>query len=87
MNQRHDLVYLEDSRDAFEEVDDPAELTTVVNEDLGDDDPVAHANNLENTINEVEDPLEGARRQIGRRKRRRAGKPWRKARFHRAINR
>jgi glycine betaine/proline transport system substrate-binding protein len=74
MNQRYDFVYLDDPRDAFEEVDDAATLTRVVNEELSEDDPVAYAflnaltfdeeqvNDLENTINEIGDPLEGARR-------------------------
>ncbi|MDQ3638530.1 MAG: glycine/betaine ABC transporter substrate-binding protein, partial [Actinomycetota bacterium] len=74
MNQRYDFTYLDDPRDAFEEVDDAATLTTVVNEELSEADPVAYAflnaltfdeeqvNNLENTINEIGDPLEGARR-------------------------
>jgi glycine betaine/proline transport system substrate-binding protein len=74
MNQRYDFVYLDDPHDAFEEVDDAATLTTVVNEGLSEDDPVAYAflnaltfdeeqvNDLENTINEIGDPLEGARR-------------------------
>jgi glycine betaine/proline transport system substrate-binding protein len=73
MNQRYDFVYLEDPQDAFEEVDDTVELSTIVNEDLPEDDPVAYAfldaitlteeqvNDLENVINEVGDPLEGAR--------------------------
>lgn len=74
MNQRYDFDYLEDPLDAFEDVDDAALLTTVVNDDLPDYDPVAYAfldaltldeeqvNDLENTINEIGDPLEGARR-------------------------
>jgi glycine betaine/proline transport system substrate-binding protein len=75
MNQRYDFEYLDDPLDAlFEEVDDQALLTTVVNEDLPEYDPVAYAfldaltfdeeqiNGLENTINETGDPLGGARR-------------------------
>jgi len=74
MNQRYDFTYLDDPRDAFEDVDDAATLTTVVNEELSEDDPVAYAflsaltfdeeqvNDLENKINEIGDPLEGARR-------------------------
>ncbi len=73
MNQRYDFKYLEDPEDAFGELNDPAEVLTVVNEDLPEDDPVAYAfmealtldeaqlNDLESTINEVGDPLEGAR--------------------------
>ncbi len=74
MNQRYDFRLLEDPEDALGELNDPAEILTVVNEDLSGDDPVAYAfmdavtldeeqlNNLEGTINEVGDPLEGARR-------------------------
>ena len=74
MNQRYDLRYLEDPKDAFGELNDPARITAIVNEDLPEDDPVAYAfmdalildedqlNDLESTINEAGDPLEGARR-------------------------
>ena len=74
MNQRYDLRYLEDPKDAFGELNDPARITAIVNEDLPEDDPIAYAfmdalifdedqlNDLESTINEVGDPLEGARR-------------------------
>ncbi len=74
MNQRYDLRYLEDPKDAFGELNDPARITAIVNEDLPEDDPIAYAfmdalifdedqlNDLESTINEVGDPPEGARR-------------------------
>jgi glycine betaine/proline transport system substrate-binding protein len=74
MNQRYDFRYLEDPRDAFGDLNDPAEILMVVNEDLSGDDPVAYAfmdaltldeeqlNDLESTINEAGDPQEGARR-------------------------
>ena len=74
MNQRYDLRYLEDPKDAFGELNDPARITAIVNEDLPDRDPVATAfmdalifdeeqlNDLESTINEAGDPHEGARR-------------------------
>ena len=74
MNQRYDLRYLEDPKDALGEFNDPARITAIVNEDLPEDDPIAYAfmnalifdedqlNDLESTINEVGDPLEGARR-------------------------
>jgi len=77
MNQRCDFNYLDDPRDAFENVDDAATLTTVVNEELSEADPVAYAflnaltfdeeqvNDLENIINESGDPLEGARQWAG----------------------
>ena len=73
MNQRFDLRYLEDPEDAFGELNDPARILTIVNEDLPQDDPVATAlmdallldeeqiGDLESTINEVGDPHEGAR--------------------------
>jgi glycine betaine/proline transport system substrate-binding protein len=74
MNQRYDFRYLEDPRDALGELNDPARVLTIVNEDLPEDDSVAYAfmsaltldedqlNDLESTINEAGDPLEGARR-------------------------
>jgi glycine betaine/proline transport system substrate-binding protein len=74
MNQRYDLRYLEDPVDAFGELNDPARITTIVNEDLPEDDPVATAfmnallldeeqiGDLEGAINDARDPLEGARR-------------------------
>ncbi len=73
MNQRYDFRYLEDPRGAFGELNNTAEVYTIVHEDLGDDDPVAYAfleamaldetqlNDLEGTINEAGDPTEGAR--------------------------
>jgi glycine betaine/proline transport system substrate-binding protein len=74
MNQRYDLRYLEDPKDAFGELNNPAKILMIVNEDLSENDPVAYAfmdtltldeeqlNDLESTINEAGDPLEGARR-------------------------
>jgi glycine betaine/proline transport system substrate-binding protein len=74
MNQRYDLRYLADPEDALGELNDPATITTIVNEDLPEDDPVAYAfmdalmldeeqiGNLEITINEAGNPREGARR-------------------------
>jgi glycine betaine/proline transport system substrate-binding protein len=73
MNQRYDFRDLEDPEDALGDTNDPAQITMIVNEDLPDDDPVTYAflqaltlteeqvNNLEGTINEVGDPLVGAR--------------------------
>jgi len=73
MNQKYDLIYLEDPKDAFGELNDPARITTIVNEDLPESDPVATAfmdalildeeqlNDLESTINEAGEPEEGAR--------------------------
>jgi glycine betaine/proline transport system substrate-binding protein len=74
MNQRFDLRYLEDPEDAFGELNDPARISAIVNEDLPEDDPVAYAfmdalildeqqiGDLESAIEEAGDPYEGARR-------------------------
>jgi glycine betaine/proline transport system substrate-binding protein len=74
MNQRYDFIYLEDPKDALGELNDPARVMTIVNEDLPEDAPIAYAfmsaltldedqlNDLESTINEAGDPLEGVRR-------------------------
>jgi glycine betaine/proline transport system substrate-binding protein len=73
MNQRYDLRYLEDPEDAFGELNDPARITTIVNKNLPENEPAAYAfmdaltfdeeqlNDLESTIEEAGDPLEGAR--------------------------
>jgi glycine betaine/proline transport system substrate-binding protein len=67
MNQRYDFRYLDDPEDTLGNLNDPSELSTVVNEDLRRDDPVAYAfmdalTLTEEHINEAGDPLEGARR-------------------------
>jgi glycine betaine/proline transport system substrate-binding protein len=74
MNQRYDIRYLEDPKDAMGPTNDPAECSTIVRGSLRDEDPVAYAfmdalaltekqiNGLEFTINEEGDPLAGARR-------------------------
>jgi glycine betaine/proline transport system substrate-binding protein len=76
MNQQYDLRYLEDPKDAFGELNDPARITAIVHEDLPEDDPVATAfmdaltldeeqvGDLESAINEAGDPHEGARRWV-----------------------
>jgi glycine betaine/proline transport system substrate-binding protein len=73
MNQRFDIRYLEDPKDALGELNDPAKITTIVNKDLPQDDPVAYAfmdalildeeqiGDLESEINEVGKPYYGAR--------------------------
>ncbi len=73
MNARYDFKYLEDPEDALGDLNDGAELTMIVHQDLPNEDPVAYAfmraltlteeqiNDLEDTINEAGDPLEGAR--------------------------
>ena len=73
MNQRFDIRYLEDPKDAFGPTNDPAECSTIVRRGLREEDPAAHAfldaleltegqiNGLEQEINEEGDPLAGAR--------------------------
>ncbi len=73
MNQRYDFNYLDDPRGALGELTQSAEISTIVREGLANDNPPAYAflnaltltesqvNDLENTINEAGDPLEGAR--------------------------
>jgi glycine betaine/proline transport system substrate-binding protein len=74
MNQRFDIRYLEDPKDAMGPTNDPAECSTIVREGLREDDPVAYAfmealelteeqiNDLESVINDEDDPPAGARR-------------------------
>jgi glycine betaine/proline transport system substrate-binding protein len=73
MNQRFDIRYLEDPKDAMGPTNDPAECSTIVRRDLRERDPVAYAfmdalelteeqiNDLESVINKEDDPLAGAR--------------------------
>jgi len=73
MNQRYDIRYLKDPKDAFEEVDNTADLSTIVNVDLKEDDPVAYAflaaltldeeqvDAMEYEINTAGDPQTGVR--------------------------
>jgi glycine betaine/proline transport system substrate-binding protein len=74
MNQRFDIRYLEDPKDAMGPTNDPAECSTIVRGGLRETDPVAYAfmealelteaqiNDLESVINKEDDPLAGARR-------------------------
>jgi glycine betaine/proline transport system substrate-binding protein len=74
MNQRFDIRYLEDPKDAMGPTNDPAKCSTIVRGDLREDDPVAYAfmdalelteeqiNDLESVINDEDDPPAGARR-------------------------
>ena len=85
MNQRFDIRYLEDPKDAMGETNDPAECSTIVREDLREEDPAAHAfldalelteaqiNGLERAINE-EGSLAGARRWVS--ENRGVVRPW-----------
>jgi len=73
MNARYDFRYLEDPKDLQGKFNDPAKISSIVNEDLPDDDPVAYAflkvisldeeqiNQLEADINEAGDPDEGVK--------------------------
>jgi glycine betaine/proline transport system substrate-binding protein len=74
MNQRFDIRYLEDPKDAMGPTNDPAECSTIVRRGLKEADPVAYTfmdalelteaqiNDLETVINKEDDPLAGARR-------------------------
>jgi glycine betaine/proline transport system substrate-binding protein len=73
MNQRYDLVYLDDPENALGELNGTSKITTVVGNHLPNDDPVAYTlmkaltlteeqvDGLEETINVEGDPLLGAR--------------------------
>ncbi len=73
MNQRYDFDYLDDPEGALGDLTQSAEIVTIVNEDLPEDDPVAYAfmealtldeeqvNDLEDEINTVSDPQTGVR--------------------------
>jgi glycine betaine/proline transport system substrate-binding protein len=86
MNQRYDIRYLEDPKDALGKTNDPAECSTIVSGDLREGDPVAYAlmnalalteeqiNTLEYAINEEGDPLTGARRWAS--ENRQVVRPW-----------
>src|SRR5215211_7195641 len=86
MNQRYKIRYLEDPKDAMGPTNDPAECSTIVREDLREQDPVAYAfmdalelseeqiNGLESVINDEEDPVAGARRWVS--ENREVVRPW-----------
>ena len=86
MNTRYDFRYLEDPKDLQGKFNDPAKISSIVNEDLPDDDPVAYAflkaisldeeqiNQLEADINEAGDPDEGVK--VWLEKNRDVVKPW-----------
>ena len=59
MNARYDFKFLEDPEDALQDLNDGATISSIVNEDLPDEDPVAYAfmENLkltEDQVNEIE---------------------------------
>ncbi len=74
MNQRFDIRYLKDPKDAMGPTNDPAKCSTIVRGGLREGDPVAYAfmdalelteeqiNGLEYAINKEDNPLAGARR-------------------------
>jgi glycine betaine/proline transport system substrate-binding protein len=86
MNQRYDITYLKDPKDAQGTTNDPAKCSTIVRGDLREEDPEAYAfmevlklteeqiNNLELEINKQDDPLAGARRWVS--KNREVVRPW-----------
>jgi glycine betaine/proline transport system substrate-binding protein len=88
MNAEYDFRYLEDPRDAMGELDEPAELHSIMRNGLEEDDPVASAlinamkldeaqvNTLELAINRAGDPQEGVRDWLGEEENRGAVQPW-----------
>jgi glycine betaine/proline transport system substrate-binding protein len=86
MNQRYDIRYLEDPKDAMGPTNDPAECSTIVRGDLRQEDPVAYAlmdalaltekqiDGLEYAINKEDNPVAGARRWVS--ENREAVRPW-----------
>jgi glycine betaine/proline transport system substrate-binding protein len=86
MNQRYDIRYLEDPKDAMGPTNDPAECSTIVRGDLREADSVAYAfmnaleitekqiNDLEYAINKEDDALVGARRWVS--ENREVVRPW-----------
>ncbi len=73
MNARYDFRYLEDPKDLMGAFNDPARISSIVNEDLPEDDPEAYAfikaislneeqvNQMEADINEAGDPEKGVK--------------------------
>jgi glycine betaine/proline transport system substrate-binding protein len=88
MNAEYDFRYLEDPRDAMGELDEPAELHSIMRNGFREDDPVAHSlinamkldeaqvNTLELAINRAGDPQEGVRDWLGEEENRGAVQPW-----------
>ena len=76
MNQRYDIRYLKDPKDAMGPTNDPARLSTIVRGGLREGDPEAYAlmdaleldqgqiEGLEYAINNADDPVAGARRWV-----------------------
>jgi glycine betaine/proline transport system substrate-binding protein len=86
MNQRYDIRYLKDPKDALGPTNDPARLSTIVRGGLREGDPEAYAlmdameldegqiEGLEDTINKSDDPGAGARRWVS--ENREVVRPW-----------
>ena len=86
MNQRYDIRYLEDPKDAMGPTNDPPEISTITRGGLRKGDPVAYAfmdalelteeqiNGLEYAINGEDVPLAGARRWVS--ENREVVRPW-----------
>jgi len=87
MNQEYDFTHLEDPKGSLGDLTDPAEISTIVRQDLQEEDPVAYAflnaltltedqvNRLELEIRDSDDdPAEGARRWL--QDNRAAAQPW-----------
>src|SRR5215211_4550078 len=86
MNQRYDIRYLEDPKDALGPTNDPAKCSTIVRSGLRQEDPVAYAlmdaleltegqiDGLEYAINKEDTPVVGARRWVS--ENREVVRPW-----------
>ena len=86
MNQRYDIRYLDDPKDAMGPTNDPAKCSTIVRGDLRKEHPEAYAfmdaleltegqiEGLESAINEENNPLAGARRWVS--ENREVVRPW-----------
>jgi glycine betaine/proline transport system substrate-binding protein len=86
MNQRYDIRYLDDPKDAMGATNDPAKCSTIVSGGMREEDPVAYAfmdalelteeqiNGLEYAINKKDAPLAGARRWVSAN--REVVRPW-----------
>jgi glycine betaine/proline transport system substrate-binding protein len=86
MNQRYDIRYLEDPKDAMGPTNDPAKCSTIVRGNLRQEDPVAYAfmdalelteeqiDGLEYAINKEDNPVAGARRWVS--ENRAVVRPW-----------
>src|ERR671920_2583909 len=73
MNTRYDIRYLKDPRDLQGDFNDSAEISSIVNENLSEDDPTAYeliksislskdeVNQMEADINEAGDPEAGGK--------------------------